>query len=82
MSWEELIHSTTLRQDRLYKGQGRSLLGKPVFHLRPIYRTAAHCKYKLSKKRTVLSLSTAFIFSKLNMCKYLCEQKQDSTTET
>ena len=26
-----------------------------------------------AKKRNVLSLSTAFIFSKLNMCKYLYE---------
>ena len=29
--------------------------------------------YKFSKKRNVLLLSTAFIFSKLNMCKYLQE---------
>jgi hypothetical protein len=28
---------------------------------------------KLSKKRNILSLSTVFIFSKLNMCKYLYE---------
>jgi hypothetical protein len=28
---------------------------------------------KLSKKRNVLSLSTTFIFSKLNTCKYLYE---------
>ena len=31
---------------------------------------------KLSKKRNVLSLSTAFIFSKLNMCKYLYEHNK------
>ena len=32
--------------------------------------------YKLSKKRNVLLLSTAFIFSKLNMCKYLYEHNK------
>lgn len=31
---------------------------------------------KLSKKRNILSLSTAFIFSKLNMCKYLYEHNK------
>ena len=29
--------------------------------------------YKLTKKRDILSLSTAFTFIKLNMCKYLYE---------
>uniref|UniRef100_A0A4W5RHX3 T-box transcription factor 19 n=1 Tax=Hucho hucho TaxID=62062 RepID=A0A4W5RHX3_9TELE len=32
--------------------------------------------YELSKKRNVLSLSTAFIFSKLNMCKYVYEHNK------
>ena len=32
--------------------------------------------YELSKKRNVLSLSTAFIFRKLNMCKYLYEHNK------
>ena len=32
--------------------------------------------YKLRKKINVLSLSTAFIFSKLNVCKYLCEHNK------
>ena len=34
-----------------------------------------HAVNKLSKKRNVLSLSTAFIFRKLNMCKYLYEHQ-------
>jgi hypothetical protein len=33
-------------------------------------------EYKLSKKRNVLSLSTAFIFSELNMCKLLYEHNK------
>ena len=34
------------------------------------------CIYKLSKKRNVLSVSPAFIFSKLNMCKYVYEHNK------
>ena len=32
--------------------------------------------FKLSKKINIISLSTAFIFSKLNMCKYLYEHNK------
>ena len=39
-------------------------------HFRDAYVCTVYVT-KLSKKRNVLSLSTAFIFSKLNMCKYL-----------
>ena len=40
------------------------------------FRKAWQDGYKLSKKRNVLSLSTAFTFSKLNMCKYLYEHNK------